>query len=233
MKSILHLIGSIALISVLIISCEKSDDTGINLQFKGETSSLKAKTTGGTYDFTEALMGLSEIEIEMEMEDDDNGTETEIEYDYEGNYTVDLLAGTSDPKIGFSEFEPGTYNEVEAEIEPILDGGTKSIIIKGTLTDAEEVVTEFEFSTSEEIEIEIESEIGFYLDEGTIIDMVVTFDLDMLFDGVDMTNAERNESDVVIINDTTNSDLAAIIKSNIESCADLEEDDDDDDDDDD
>ncbi len=71
------------------------------------------------------------------------------------------------------------------------------------------------------------------MDEGTIIDMVVTFDLDMLFDGVDMTNAERNESDVVIINDTTNSDLAAIIKSNIESCADLEEDDDDDDDDDD
>ena len=214
-------------------SCEKETRTGINLSFIGDISSLKSANLSGVLTIDEAYIGVHEIEIEteieMETEHEEGESEIEIEYEYEfeyeGDYTVDLLTGESTPEFGFSALEPGIYNEVEAEISPILDGGTKSVSIKGTFTDTDQMTIDFEFSTSAEIEIEVESETGFFLDEGKIIDLVVSFDLEMLFDGVDFSNAVRNEMDVVIIDETHNVDLANRIKSNINLYVDLEEDD--------
>jgi hypothetical protein len=216
-----------ALLLTVVISCEKSVETGIALSFKAETSALKSLDNSGTFTFSVALLGVHEIELEMESEEEyeDQEVETEMEYEFEGQFEVDLLTGTSNPEIGLAEVIPGTYNELEAEISPFLDGGTKSVILKGTYTDTNQETTEFEFSSSSEIEFEVESDAGFYLDEGTILDLVVTFDLAMFFDGVDFSEAERNEQDVVIMNDDTNVDLTNIVKSNINRYAEIEDED--------
>ena len=209
------------------ISCEKSADTGIALSFKGETSALKSTSNSGSFTFSEAMIGVHEIEIEMETEEEDGESEmeTEIEYEFEGPYAVDLLSGVSDPEIGLAELIPGNYNELEAEISPILDGGTKSVIIKGSYTDTNQETVDFEFSTASEIELEVESDAGFYLDEGTILELVVTFDLAMLFDGVDFASAEKNDMGVVIMDDSHNVELTNKVKSNISQYAEIEDDD--------
>jgi hypothetical protein len=235
MKSILSLLPAFVFVLLVLSSCEKETKTGINLSFKGDISSLKSDNLSGVLTISEAYIGVHEIEIEIEMETEHEQGESEMEieyefeYEYEGDYTVDLLTGKSTPEFGFSELEPGVYNEVEAELSPILEGGTKSVSIKGTFTDTDQMTIEFEFSTSAEIEIEVESETGFFLDEASILDLVVSFDLEMLFDGVDFSNAVRNEMDVVIIDEKHNVDLAQKIKANISLYVDLEEDDEDDD----
>jgi hypothetical protein len=234
MRGILVIV--MAFMIIIAISCEKSDDTGITLSFKGETSVLKSTNNDGSYTFSEAFLGVHEIEIESEEEYEEEyetegteveiETETEIEYEFEGEYAVDLLTGESDPDMGLAEVQPGTYNELEAEISPILEGG-KSIIIKGTYTESGQETIEFEFSTTSEIELEVESDAGFYLDEGSILDLVVTFVLPGLFDGVDFYGAEKNDNGVVIMDDSTNVEQTNKVKSNISKFAELEDDDDD------
>ena len=73
----------------------------------------------------------------------------------------------------------------------------------------------------------MESDAGFYLDEGSILDLVVTFVLPMLFEGVDFYSAEKNEEGVVIMDDSTNGELTNIVKSNLNQYAELEDEDDD------
>ena len=229
-----------AFLMMAVISCEKSVDTGIALSFKGETSALKSTENSGTYTFSEALLGVHEIEIEgeeeYEYEYEDGETEVEVEYEseieieFEGKFEVDLLTGTSNPEIGLEAVPAGYYNELEAELSPFLEGG-KSVIIKGTYTEPDKETIEFEFSTSSEIELEVESDAGFYLDEGTILELVVTFDLSLLFEGVDFYGAEENDEGIVIMDDTTNVEQTKKVKSNICKYAEIEDEDDDYDDD--
>lgn len=226
MKKLLFGISLILVVSLLTSSCKKTGDTGMNLSFKSKTVALKT-LNAVSFDFSEALIGVHEIEIKMESEefnDSQSSEETEIEYDYDGDYVVDLLTGTSTPDLGFENFVPGNYNKIEAEIHNILDGGTKSISIKGVYTDIEAVEHEFEFSTSDLLEFEIESDAGFYLEEGMVLDLVVKIDLAMLFNGVDFSQAVLNDLNVAIINDTTNSSLADIVKANLAQYSEIEED---------
>jgi len=233
MKKMFITISGLLLMVLIMSSCNKNGETGINLSFKASTAAFKS-LAGGAFEFSEALIGVHEISIEAESEefddDDSQGSDSDFEYDYEGNYSVDLLTGVSSPEIGFADFVPGTYNEVEVELTTVLEGGTLSMIIKGTNTDGGNSI-DFEFSTAAEIEFEVESDMGFYLDEGTILDLVLKIDLISLFDGVDFSQAQLNDNNVAIINDNTNTELAAIIRSNIHHCSDLEEDHEDSDDD--
>ncbi len=233
MKSILKLLLA-ALIIVYAGSCTKITDTGITLKIKGISTlpAVKKSTAVEGYTFSEALMGIKEIEIEAESADEESDDYDDVEYEFEGKYVVDLLTGTSSPDLGLADLQPGTYNELEAETAQILEGGN-TLILKGTYTDAAQNVHTFEFSTDDEIELEIESDEGFVLAEGEVLDMIVNIYLPMLFEGVDFSTATENADGVIIINDSSNPSLAWKINNNIDHVAEIEIDDDDDDADDD
>ena len=231
MKRIMKLLLA-ALIVVYAGSCTKITDTGITLKIKGISTLplLKKSTAVEGYTFSEALMGIKEIEIEAESADDESDDYDDMEYEFEGKYVIDLLTGTSSPDLGLADLQPGTYNELEAETAQILDGGN-TLIVKGTYTDASQNAYTFEFSTDDEIELEIESDEGFVLIEGEVLDMIVNIYLPMFFEGVDFSTATENADGVIIINDSSNSSLAWKINNNIDHVAEIEIDDDDDDDD--
>jgi hypothetical protein len=223
MKKTFYSMAAVLIISA--ISCSKNNgptnDTGISLSFKGTTTFQVIKKSAGIegFIFTEALMGIKEIEIKKEDEEFNDG---DMRYDFEGNYLVDLLTGTTTPVLGFTEFISGTYNKFESKTAQLLDGG-KSLSLKGTYTDNAGTPYTFEFSTPSEIEFEFESDSGFVLTEGTVLDMLVNVNLPMLFEGIDFSKATADENGIIVINDLSNFSMSEIIKSNIDHAAEMED----------
>lgn len=237
MKKILNLMLAITI--VLAASCNKTNlDTGIALSIKG-TTTLSAKGMSASspvtksaavegFTFSEALMGIKEIELKRKEEHFRDSVMVhnpmnKHKFNFEGKYVIDLLAGTSTPDLGFTNFIPGTYNKFESETAKLLDGG-KSISVKGTYTNPSSTVYNFDFSTKGEFEFEFESDSGFVLTEGKILEMLININLPQLFATIDFSKGTADATNIIVINETTNIELFKQIRHNIHSTAEMHED---------
>lgn len=216
---------SAAILATTFISCSKSTETGISLAIEGTTSntsgalavtrSALAATPG--FVFSEALLGVRDIAIKSDDENFGDSLEFEGEhmghghkgkghpktFDYEGIYLVDLLAGTSTPELGFTNTVPGSYDKFEAESAPAIDS-SKTMSLKGTYTDSLAVEHKFDFSTIHRWEYKFKTDTAVVIDEGKVIEMLVSIDLTKLFRGVDFSKLTLNTDNVAIINENNN-----------------------------
>lgn len=218
----------------IMFACSKNTETGISLEVTGTNSFAQARgsefinksTSAEGFSFTQALLGIKEIEIEgkeeHENEELESAPEKEDEYEFGGKFLVDLLNGTSSPEIGFRDFIPGIYTNFEAETAGIVDGN-KSVFLKGSYTDTQDKKYEFEFSTTAEIEFEYESETGYELTEDNILDLVIKINLPSLFTGVDFSLGTMNADNIIVINETSNIGIFKIVKYNLNSMAEMDE----------
>ena len=247
-------LGLIVLLGLIFIvqSCNEVNESPnvaeINMEMKASTalSSISSgRIAAEGLVFTEVLLGVTELEFETleeneaedkgededgnESEDEDNdGEDDNEEVEYEGEFIVDLLAGTSTPDFGASDIAPGLYEEIEIEMEPILEGGlTMFVAFNYTPARTNEAVN-FEFSTSEEIEYELENENGFLLDGAALNQMLIVFNLDAFFANVDLNTATSDTDGVVRINKDSNSGLYGVIFENFKDSMEGGEDEDDD-----
>jgi hypothetical protein len=228
MKNILK-ITSAGLLLLIAASCSKnSTDTGISLSFKGVTtvsSTAKSISAATPFSFTEALIGIKEIEIkrkEEHLHDTLTARDTlKHKFDFKGKYLVDLLTGTTTPDFGLVNFVPGTYNK--SETARLIDGG-KSISVKGTYTDAGSKAFNFNFSTRGEFEFEFESDSGFVLTEGSVLEMLININLPLMFTNVDFAKGTADVNNVYLINESSNIELFKKIKHNIRDIAEMHED---------
>jgi hypothetical protein len=228
---------SMALLVLFGISaCDSSDDPSlarVNVQLKAVTTQSTINPNGKmaaieAITYTEFLAGVTELELEFE-DDDLNDDDDDIEF--EGRYVVDLLSGTSNPDFGISNLSPGIYDEVELEMEPILSGN-KTLSIKALfMNNGQEIPVEF--STDSSFDLEIEDDDGIDLSEGSLRYVFVTLNIDILFNGVDLSSASIDEDGVIRINKNSNSAIASRIEGNVDDAFDAYDDDEDDDDDDD
>ena len=246
------------IVILFLISCgENVDPTKADVQVEMKAvTQLSAINTGARVansgiEFTEVLVGVTEIEFEsMESDDsnddsnddDDNSgsgsgddddrndeMDDDEEIEYEGQFVVDLLKGTSNPDFGVVDVFPGVYEEVEIEISPILDDGI-SVFIAFTYQPAEGEPVDVEFSSTGKFEIEIENDNGINLDGNSLNQLLILMDLDMLISDLDVSMLEPDEEDGVIrINDSSNSDIKVKIENKIDDSFDAGEDNDDDD----
>ncbi|WP_137090794.1 hypothetical protein [Mangrovivirga cuniculi] len=222
-------------IGMLIQSCSEDSDPNlaqVSLDMKAETteSTINGRQINSELVFNEVLVGVTEVEFETFEEDELEDIEGEVEdedVEFEGQFVADLINGTSTPDFGMASLSPGTYEELEIEMEPFLDGGFSIFISFEFVNNNDEVITA-EYGNSDELEFEIENENGFIIDAGTTNQMLVLLNLDALFAGVDLNSAESDNDGVVRINNTSNSDLAATISSNLDQILEAGEDDDDD-----
>lgn len=211
---------------------------GVKLKMKAVTSlsTINGRTSAMGLEFTQILVGVRELEFETLDEDEleeandiadgetGDGENENEEIEFEGEYIVDLINGTSTPDFGTAEVFPGTYEEIEIELGPILEGG-KTVIIAFTSNSIQ-----YEFSTTEEIELEIEGAAGYQLDAGALTNLLVLLDLDTLFGSVDLSVATADGDGVVRINNSSNSEIHNQLLSALENSCDAGEDDDHDDD---
>lgn len=240
-KMKLILLAMLIAVGLSLESCT-SDPTlaTVNLNMKAVTtqSTINAGRMAATgLEFVEVRIGVTEMEFETleeeEAEDNDDfedldndGEDDNEEVEFEGEFTVDLIAGTSSPDFGIADLAPGIYEEMEVEMGPIMaDGNTVFVAFNYTPDGATEPIR-FEYSNKYELEFEIEDEAGFQIDEGVLNQMLILFDLDALFADVDLSTASADVDGVVRINATSNADLAATIEANLDVCVDGGEDED-------
>ncbi len=232
--------------SLWLVGCSDDPATeGVNLQMKAVTklSTINNGRTNATdLEFNQVLLGVRELEFETQEEDDqedsdddsdgedDDGEDDNEKIEFKGSYVVDLINGTSTPDFGLAELQPGVYDEIEIELGPVLPNNN-SVFIGFTYSSDGGTPVQVEFSTKKEFEFEIEDDnSGYQLDANTLTNILVLFDLDVLFSSLDLSTAEADDDGVIRINDSSNSKLVLQILSRFkESCKAGKDDDDDDD----
>ncbi len=242
-------------LGLIIASCNESGEpslANVKLEMKAVSNLSQLNVSGrvlnSEFEFQEVLLGVMEIEFETFESDDedddssddrisdgddhnnnDDGDDDHDEIEFEGQFVVDLINGISTPDFGIADVIPGLYEEIEIETGPILEDGNSIFIAFDYEPEGGDPVS-IEFSSKATIEIEIECDQGIKLEEGQLNQILVLFDLDSLFTGVDFTVANVDIDDVVRINNTSNSDLADMIWANLDKAFNAGEDKDDDDD---
>jgi len=165
---------------------------------------------------------------ENDDSDDNDDYDDAYEIEYEGNFIVDLIAGTSTPDLGITNGLPGTYKELEVELEPILEGGYSVFIVLTYQPEGSDPIV-VEFSTNRAIEIEIEREKGFTIEAGMLNQVLVMLDLDKLLEGLNLSEAQVDEDGIIRINRNSNPDLESFIWNKLRMAIDAGDDDDRDD----
>ena len=232
---------------MLFGGCTESDAPAaakLQLEMKASTTLSKmtssARSMSSGIVFSEVLIGVTELEFETLEEnqreeesdahngDDNDGEADSEENEFEGQFSVDLIHGTSTPDFGVAEILPGLYEEMEIEIGPVLDGG-KSVLISFEIPRQDAEPLRIEYSYSGELEVEIERDAGFHLDGGSLTHMLILFNLDLLFANVDFSQAVPDADGIIRIHSASNGDLAALIGANFHSVFEAGEDHDGDD----
>ncbi len=207
--------SAIFLLAIGLLACSDDDSSlpgnhNASLLMKSGDNRLKSLES---ITFSEAIIHVDEVEFEsLEVDDDD------YEIDFDGPFEIDLLTGKSVPEIPTTYLRPGKYEEVEVELD---DDVSPNITIVGQAHIDEANVIDFVFRGDEDIDFEAEAEdveqpYLFEVAEGERIDIVMEFQLDEWFKGVDFTSASTNDDDVVVISKDHNQALYLQIVKNIE-----------------
>lgn len=232
---------------MMVSGCTDNDAPAtakLQLEMKASTSLSKISSSGRSMAsglvFSEILIGVTELEFETLEEnqleevndahdgEDHHGETDNEEIEFEGEFVVDLIHGTSTPDFGIAEILPGLYEEMEIEIGPVLEGG-KSVLIAFEIPRQDAEPLKFEYSHSGELEIEIERDAGFHLDGGSLNQMLVLLNLDLLFGNIDFSQAVADADGIIRIHSASNADIASLIAANIHAVFEAGEDHDGDD----
>ena len=238
MKSTIRISTLVLLLvgSLFLKSCSEVAEPGVpamdpdlaqvKLEMKAQTnqSTINGRIMNTGLVFNQVLLGVTELEFELLNDENDDGDD---EIEFEGQFIVDLINGTSTPDFGIATIAPGIYEEIELEMDPILDGGLSIFVSFEFTNDNREAVT-VEYGNSDELEFEIENDYGFNIEAGVTNQILVMFDLDALFAGIDLNTATADNDGIVRINKSSNADLASTIDSNLDQILDAGKDDDDD-----
>lgn len=213
MKQTIFLVAT--LLIFIISSCTK-DDENANAKFSVKQKVSTSKSTQSeTFTFSKALVGISKIDFEMETDSEDQ------DFEYEGTFQFNILTGASSPAISSVEITPGTYHELEINIENVLTSG-KSIEIFGTYDNG--TTYQFEFTSTLNEDYDIQNTTGITATIGETVNFVLYLDLESLFNGVDFTTADMDNDNIIKINSSSNSSLASIIENNFDNIMDYDND---------
>ncbi len=219
-----------SLFVMLFISCNDDDPSTKStfsiqqkqLVYKTSSANKQTSTTLGSFSFSKVLIGVSKIEFEKEYEINDVEIEEEIEYT--GNFSFDVLNGTSSPAIPSIDIEAGVYHELEFKVDTVLANGN-SIEIFGSYNDGNYNYL-FEFSSTIVEEFEIENENGINLNVNETVNFVLMLELETLFKSINFTTLLVDSDNVIRINPSSNSEIYSQIEDNLEDIMDFEDDDD-------
>jgi len=188
--------------------------------------------------FSEALLGVRELEFKLVGDDNDDDGDGDDDHDhdnsgpdggdrhdgdnddgdndeikFEGQFVVDLIAGTSTPDFGVAEIVPGVYEKIEIKLIPILPD-SNSVFIAFSFTKTDGDTFQVEFSTKKALKFEIEDDDGFQIDENVLNNILVLVDLDKLLAGIDLSQATVDANGVIKINDSSNTLILNHVLSN-------------------
>jgi len=220
MKTTLKLL-SILLVLTALSSCKKDKNQTAEANFTVKEKNTSAKSLNKlpspiSFDFTRAVVGVKKVKFEREVNGDDQ------DYKYKGNYSFDILTGTSTPPLPTVEIEPGVYHKLKVKFDNVLPTGN-TLEVEGTAT-VGGVDFKFEFTSKDDSEYEVENPKGLPVNPGDAVSFVLQIDLKSLFSGVDFTTASVDADGVIRINENSNPNLQDLIEENFDNVMDFDED---------
>ncbi|MFT4737210.1 MAG: hypothetical protein ACI8QD_002478 [Cyclobacteriaceae bacterium] len=200
------------------------DTPTIAMSFKTITS-VSSISTGGriaanTLEFTSGSITLTEIQFETETAAGDS-----VEVNIQQDVVIDFATGAATPNLENLQIAAGTYTSVRVELELLDESNVPSVIIEGTFIDGNEEShpIRFEFNSGETFEVEKEGSITFVA--GASIIAQVTFDPARWFAEVTssmLEEATKNGEGVIIISETSNSDIFDIVADGLDLATEVE-----------
>ncbi|MGV9141958.1 MAG: hypothetical protein ACOC1X_03375 [Promethearchaeota archaeon] len=215
---------SLALFFLAFTSCEdeESGKPTAQLEFETVTSSTNLKSTAAnTIEFTDGNIILGNVEFQTETESDS----LEVDFEIESYITLDFATSVTEPDLSAVEIVPGTYSEIEIEIELWDETDEPSIDLEGTWTDANGTShpIKLEMPVGQTFSVEIEGE--YIVKENTGIIARVTINPNSWFAGDAgelLQDASPNEDGVIVISPNQNSNIYDIVKDEIDSTSEIE-----------
>ncbi|MBI1315407.1 DUF4382 domain-containing protein [bacterium] len=197
---------------------EKSDPvTGYSLSLKsGPALGKNQGKTQGTVVLNSAYAVLTEVELEDE---DSNGDDVEI--DIEGEFTFDLLTGTSLPALPTASIPAGTYDELDIELGDDDNGNAVSLYADGTRDGVS-----FEIEVRGEVEFSMEDDVnGIVINANQTTPLTANMAIATVVDQLDWTGAVADGDGVVRINATSNTSMYSDFLSKLQAEVEIEDED--------
>lgn len=212
---------ALSLVALIAVSCQKEElnpVTGYALDIQAANSTGKVAQLS----LNEAWMKISEVELEWESETE--GTETEVEIDIKREFRVDLLTGDIQPALPQAAVDPGTYEELEVKIGT-EDGSSTAFWLDGTYTDSSMNAYDFTFEIISNCDLELEAEDStFVIQQDLVTDIIVRIDLEAVLGTLDFANATLDNNGVVVISESSNSNLYEQFLATIEDMFEADDD---------
>lgn len=191
----------------------KADNASTNLSTNNTANGLTTQATGsGSVNWTAGVANISGFKLEAKR----NGMEIEIRS--KNLASVDLFAPI--PPSVTNLIDTGTYREIEFRVMLTKTSGTDlPLKLKGNFTTAGGAVVPIELNFNDDAIIKAEAK-NVTVDNTTDLSTVVTIHLNKLLDHVSATaldGADRTSGTIVISN-SSNTRIYAIIKDNIGNC---------------
>jgi hypothetical protein len=230
--------ASVIAILFAVVGCESNEPSlkRLNIDMVAETSASSRAFTGGriacegdTVIFNSFLVGVTEVSLKQKEygerrckgDDDDDlnheGDDDQIDQDtsewtVEGEFVVDVLAGTSTPDIS-AELPPDsiTFHKMEIEFAPVLPDSNSVFINATVIHDGDSL--DVEFATSREFEIHLKRRQGIEISPA-LDKLLVAFSVDKLFAGVDWSWATADEDGVIRLQNPANTYFYFKVKHN-------------------
>lgn len=229
MKNYFKSMSAYLVLFVLVLSaCSEDTETTtqptVEMRFKTISSASSVpsseRVAANSLQFTSGSITLTEIEFEAETAAGDS-----VEVNIQQNVVIDFATGATTPDLGNLSFPVGTYTEVRVELELLDESNVPSVIIEGTFVDSndESHPIRFEFNSGETFEVEKEGNITFAAGASAIAE--VTFDPLAWFAGVSgsmLEAATKNGAGVIVISETSNSDIFDIVADGLDLATEVE-----------
>jgi|GEM_PF-1512287 len=192
---------------------EKSDPvTGYALALKSGPNPGK---TQGTVVLNSAYAVLTEVELE---DDDSNGDDVEI--DIEGEFTFDLLTGTSVPALPLASIPAGTYEEIEIQLGD--DSGNALCLFANGTRDS----VAFEIEVRNEVEFSMEDDVnGIVISPNQTTPLTAHMAIADVVDQLDWSSAVADGDGVVRINATSNTSMYSDFLSKLQAEVEIDDED--------
>jgi hypothetical protein len=229
-------------ILLIAAGCESNDPSlnKLKVDMVAENSASARMLSGGriatesdTVIFNSFLLGVTEISLKGkeygkgrcdndndddqnhesdEDSDDQDGESSKNKWEVEGEFVVDVLAGTSTPDMS-ADLPPDsiTFHKMEIEFGPVLPD-SNSVYINAHVIRGDDTL-KVEFATKRKFEIHLKRKHGIEVSP-TLDKLLVAFSIDKLFSGIDWSKAKVSDDGVIRLSDPANAYLGYKVKYN-------------------
>ncbi len=220
---------SLGFLALVALSCTGTDigNPVVDMDFalydsEGSTAAVKSRLAVAPVGLVVDTAWVTVERIRLRPADDCDGSARD---EFVGPFAIDMLAAGPAPALTSLEVSTTSYCRVEFRWDALREEGTgapgelldASILLGGRRADG----TRFILRSERGDEMRLDARDGSFTVDDLTNALFVTFDVQDLFDGLDIDSAEVGDNNIIRIEDGENDDLLSVFDNNLADAAKL------------